>query len=128
MSSSVGEPRVGTASPSEGATFRRLTAPEHFRLAYREGARVTDGLLIVYARPNKLAVRRLGIVVPARVGSAVRRNRLKRRLREASRMAAALLPSGTDVVVVGRPPAGEAPFAALQDSVRALFNRAAGAR
>jgi len=105
-----------------------LTAPEHFRLAYREGARITDGLLIVYARPNRLAIRRLGIVASPPGGTAVRRNRLKRRLRQAARGAAALLPEGIDVVVVGRAPAEEARFAVLQDSVRALFNRAARTR
>ena len=129
MSSSAARPRDATASPSERAgLLQRLTAPEQFRLAYREGRRLSDGLLVVYARANGLRVRRVGIAVPGRLGTAAHRNRLKRRVREAARAAAAAAPEGTDVVIVPRPAAAEAPYAALQDSVRALFNRAAGAR
>lgn len=126
MSSSGAGPRGGTASRSERAAHLRLTAPESFRLAYREGTRTSDDLLVVYVRPNGQFVRRLGIAVPGRLGTAVRRNRLKRRLREASRAAAGALPEGVDAVIVPRPAAERASLAALQESVRALFNRAAG--
>jgi len=128
MSSSAARPRDGTASQSERAAYQRLTDPEHFRLVYREGARISDGLLILYTRGSGLSVRRLGIVAPGRLGTAVRRNRVRRRLREAARAAVAVLPAGTDVVVVARAAAAGAPYAALQDSIRALFNRAAGVR
>lgn len=127
MSSSAAERRDGTASRSDaGRAHQRITASELYRLAYREGTRISDGLLVVYARPNGLATRRLGIAVPGRVGTAVWRNRVKRRLREAGRDALRAMPEGTDVVIVARPQAADAPFAALQESVHALFNRAAG--
>jgi len=127
MSSSGARPRDGIASRSDRSrSAQRLTAPEHYRLAYREGTRISDGLLVVYVRPNGLAVRRVGIAVPGRVGTAVRRNLVKRRLREAARDAWPVVPPGTDVVLVARTAAGAARFAALQESVRALFNRAAG--
>ena len=129
MSSSDERRRDDTASRSEhGAARTRLTDPEHYRLAYREGARISDRLLVVYIRPNGLPVRRLGFAVPARVGTAVRRNRLKRQLREAARSAARAVPEGVDIVVVARAAARRMPFAVLQESVRGLFNRAAGAR
>ena len=129
MSSSAAKPRDATASRSDRGPFiRRLSASEHYRLAYREGTRISDGLVVVYARPNGLPVRRLGIAVPGRVGTAVRRNRVKRRLREAARESLSVVPEGTDVVIVARSAAAVASFAALQDSVRVLFNRAAGAR
>ncbi|HEU5299805.1 MAG TPA: ribonuclease P protein component [bacterium] len=129
MSSSAARPRDGIASRSDrGRPPGRLTASEHYRLAYREGTRISDGLLVIYARPNGLPVRRLGIAVPGRVGTAVRRNLVKRRLRAVARAALAAVPEGTDVVIVARTAAAGAPFAALQDSVLALFNRAAGAR
>lgn len=126
MFSSGAGPRGGTASRSERAAALRLTASESFRLAYREGTRISDDLLVVYVRSNGQGVRRLGISVPGRIGPAVRRNRLKRRLREASRAAAGVLPAGVDGVIVPRLAAARAPAAALQESVRALFNRAAG--
>jgi ribonuclease P protein component len=127
MSSSAAKRRDGTASRSEiGRPRLRLTTSELYRLAYREGTRTSDGLVVVYTRPNGLSSRRLGVAVPGRVGTAVRRNRVKRRLREAGREALRDLPEGTDAVIVARPRAAEAPFDLLQESVRALFNRAAG--
>ena len=81
---------------------------------------------MAYVRPNGLAIRRVGIAVPGRVGTAVRRNLVKRRLREVARDAWPVVTPGTDVVLVARTAAGAARFAALQESVRALFNRAAG--
>lgn len=81
---------------------------------------------MLYVRPNELNVRRLGIAVPGRLGSAVRRNRVKRRVREASRGSADAMPAGADIVIVARAAATAATFEQLQESVRGLFNRAAG--
>lgn len=102
-----------------------LTAPEDFRLVYREGTRISDDLLTIYVRPTASSVPNVGIAVPRRVGTAVRRNRLKRRVREAVQRCAEALPQGADVVIVPRPAAATVPFAAVQESVRALFNRGA---
>jgi ribonuclease P protein component len=55
------------------------------------------------ARPNGLGHPRLGLTVPRRVGKAVRRNRLKRLLREAFRLNQHELPQGMDYVVLVRP-------------------------
>jgi ribonuclease P protein component len=81
---------------------------------------------VIHVRPNGLNVTRLGIAVPGRLGSAVRRNRMKRRVREASRAAAGAMPAGADIVIVPRAAAAEATFERLQESIRGLFNRAAG--
>ena len=51
--------------------------------------------------------RRLGITVGRRVGGAVVRNRLKRRVREWFRAARRHIPPGTDVVVIARRPAAD---------------------
>lgn len=128
MYSSAARPRGGTASRSDPAapSHVRLTASPQFRLAYREGTRISDDLLVIYVRPNGLKATRVGIAVPGRLGSATRRNRIKRRLREASRGSAGAAPGGADVVIVPRAAAAEAAFATLQESIRGLFNRAAG--
>lgn len=54
-------------------------------------------------RPNGLAWSRLGLTVSRRVAGAVGRNLIKRRLREAFRLAGGRLPEGIDLVVVARP-------------------------
>lgn len=79
-------------------------------------------------RANGLTVPRLGISVPARLGGAVRRNRLKRQIREAIRATGRELPGNSDVVVVARSGAAVATFDRMQESIRELFRRAAGLR
>ncbi|WP_173934994.1 ribonuclease P protein component [Chelativorans sp. Marseille-P2723] len=61
---------------------------------------------------------RLGITVTRRVGNAVERNRVRRRLREAVRIHAADdMRPGTDYVIVGRREVLDAPFSALKDEL-----------
>lgn len=53
--------------------------------------------------PNGLPYSRLGLSVGRRCGSAVRRVRLKRLLREAFRLESAVLPPGYDIVCIPQP-------------------------
>ena len=77
----------------------------------------------VIARPNGLGHARLGLAVGVRAaGNAVRRNRVKRIVRESFRANQQELPS-VDLVVNARPGAGSASSAALRASVLALWDR-----
>lgn len=67
---------------------------------------------------------RVGIITSRRLGSAVVRNRVRRRLREAVRLDRPRLAAGCWVVLVARAGAAEAPFAALQEEWRRLAKRA----
>jgi ribonuclease P protein component len=60
------------------------------------------GPLVVYARPNCLKFSRLGISIGRTVGTAPKRNRIKRLLRESFRLMQHDLPTGYDLVVVVR--------------------------
>lgn len=69
-------------------TFRprhRLTHKRQFQAVYAARASRAAGPLVVFALRNGLGHPRLGLSVGSRVGGAVRRNRVKRMLREAFR-------------------------------------------
>ena len=62
---------------------------------------------------------RLGFTVTKKIGNAVARNRTRRRLKEAARLAlAGRAPQGVDLVLIGRAATAARDFAALQDDVR----------
>jgi ribonuclease P protein component len=101
----------------------RLTAPEQFRQVYREGTRIADERLVVHARARGTGPARVGIAVRRQLGGAVERNRVRRRLREASARAHRALPAGVDVVIVPRAEAATASFEELVASLTELFTR-----
>lgn len=67
---------------------------------------------------------RFGFVAGRHVGSAVRRNRVKRRLREIIRSRLEQIEPGWDFLVVARQPAAEATFAELESAMVQLLQRA----
>lgn len=70
------------------ATFRprhRLTHARQYQSVYAARVSRTAGPLVIFAAPNGLPEPRLGLSVGTRVGNAVRRNRVKRLIREAFR-------------------------------------------
>lgn len=69
-------------------------------------------MLVVARGPNPDAPSRLGVTVTRKVGSAVRRNRVKRLVREAFRLDPELVPAGIDLVVIAK---DGAPTLALRD-------------
>ena len=72
--------------------FRRLYATQGY----------ANGMLVLYARPNRLGQNRVGITTGKKLGHAVVRNRARRRLREVYRLNEALFKPGYDIVVVAR--------------------------
>ncbi|MBI4340568.1 MAG: ribonuclease P protein component [Chloroflexi bacterium] len=82
----------------------------------------TSPLLVLRVHPNGLDVTRTGFSVGRRVGGAVVRNKVKRRLREIVRQ----LPvkAGWDVVFIARPASAGAPFLQLGEAATDLLTRA----
>lgn len=71
---------------------------------------------------------RVGFAVSRQIRTAVRRNRVRRRLREAYRTARAAAPAATALVILGRPAAAAAPFASLTEELRSALAAIPGAR
>jgi ribonuclease P protein component len=89
----------------------RLSRSRDFDAVYRHGRSVSTRFLVLYRFDREGEAggeARLGIAVPKKIGSAVTRNRIKRRLREAWRELLPEVPGGTDYVLLVREPLGEA--------------------
>jgi ribonuclease P protein component len=88
----------------------RLSRSRDFDAVYRHGRSVSTRFLVLYWFPREDGAEdaRLGLAVPKAVGSAVVRNRMKRRLREAFRARLPELPQDQDYVLVVRPGLAEA--------------------
>jgi ribonuclease P protein component len=82
---------------------RRLRLPREFAAVYDARTRESRGPLTLYALPNDLGHPRLGMSVSRKVGNAVRRNRIRRLIRESFRLLQHDFPQGYDLVVVVRP-------------------------
>ena len=92
-----------------------------FAAVWSEGRSKVDRLFVVRVRPNGLGVTRFGFSVSKRIGNAVVRNRVKRRLREVTRATA--VEAGFDIVIVARNGSSGVEFGRIERSIRNLLRR-----
>ena len=85
-----------------------------FRRLYRKGTSAAGKYLVIYCRKNGSAENRIGLTVSAKLGHAVVRNRVRRRLREIYRLNEGRFLPGWDIVVVARSRAVNAPYKQLE--------------
>ncbi len=94
--------------------FRRLYATSGHANSY----------LVLYARPNRTHGNRVGLTVSKKLGCAVVRNRVRRRLREIYRLNEDRFLPGYDIVVVARSRCIDADFQKLTGAYLALAQKA----
>ncbi len=80
----------------------RLRRRKDFRRTYKQGISAKNSSFIVYWRPNGLKTCRVGFSVSKKIGAAVQRNRVKRRLREACRLELTHFVEGYDYIFIAR--------------------------
>lgn len=100
-----------------------LKTNRDFKSLYRSGKSSVNPYLVIYCRKNRGPKSRLGISVSTKVGKAVRRNRVRRLIREAYRLSEDRLIPGYDIVVVARVRAGGAGFDQIQSALMELCGR-----
>ena len=99
-------------------------------LAAATGTKVPAAAFVLQARKRADdGPVRLGFTVSKKVGNAVERNRVRRRLREIVRLSGAQrMQSGHDYVLVGRRAALKVPFARIVEDFEGALRRMRGAR
>jgi len=101
-----------------------LTRPADFATLQRDGSGRADRYLSVRLVRNGLDRTRFGFSTSRKLGTAVVRNRVRRRLRVIVRGATPRLDHGWDVLVVARPTCAGASYQELAGSIERLFGRA----
>jgi ribonuclease P protein component len=99
----------------------RLKRPQDFQTVRRRGSRWRSPLFSLYTLPNGLTHNRFGIVVSKKVGNAVTRNTVKRRVRAAISNWLPRLLSGNDCVIVMNPPAADTAYQLLEAALENAF-------
>lgn len=94
-----------------------------FRRLYSTAGQANSHL-VLYARPNRSQSNRVGITVSKKLGKAVVRNRVRRRLREVYRLHEDRFAPGWDIVVVARSRCISADFKRLTDAYLSLAEKA----
>lgn len=87
-----------------------------FRRVYDKGRGAATRLLVVRCREGRPGLNRLGITVSNKVGNAVTRNRIRRRIREIYRLSETRFSRGRDIVVIARSASASADYAQLKSA------------
>ena len=87
---------------STGLDFGKLRTSLEYREVYQNGRRYTDSCMTVFVLNRESKVIRFGITVTKKMGNAVKRNRIKRVLREALRSFYSQVAQPCDIVVIAR--------------------------
>jgi ribonuclease P protein component len=116
----VAEP-TGRFRPSD----RVLRASEYQHVAQQGRRAVSNAFVVVVAKRARAGPPRLGITASRRVGGAVERNRVKRRVREWFRRERGSLRGSLDVVVIARRPAVALDAIGFGEQLSRLVARAA---
>mgnify|MGYP000876808945 CR=1 FL=1 len=120
---------ISAAAPAEKVLVfmnPAVTVKENyeFRRIYRKGKSAVSPQLVIYCQRNRRGLSRLGVSVSTKLGGAVVRNRVRRRLREIYRLHEDRFLPGWDIVVVARSKAVDASFDELTRSYLSLAKKA----
>jgi ribonuclease P protein component len=105
----------------------RLRPHGEFERVRQQGRSWSQRWLVVVAAPRRTAPAdpaRVAVVAGKRLGSAVLRNKIRRRLRAALQPIAPQLPTGIDLIIIARAPIVNASVAELTQALTEVLKRA----
>ena len=94
-----------------------------FRRIYRKGKSAVSPQLVIYCQRTRRGHSRLGVSVSTKLGCAVVRNRVRRRIREIYRLNKAKMLPGYDLIVVARVRAVETDYQKLDRTYLRLLEQ-----
>lgn len=94
-----------------------------FSRIYKKGRFFPGKYMVIYVLQNRSGLNRLGITASKKVGKSVRRNRVKRLIRESYRYFEAYIPDGLDIVFAVRVTETEYGFAEIRKEMKFLLKK-----
>lgn len=101
----------------------RLKKRKDFTGVYRKGRSFQGKFVVLCYRKTTKTPYRVGFTVSKKVGKAVIRNQVRRRLKEIVRLHPEVFQSGIDYIYVARSIASDASYASLEKEVLSLAKR-----
>ena len=99
----------------------RLTKKSDFQTIIKNGTRYSTKNFVIIIHQNNRDIRRIGVSASKRVGGAVRRNRVKRLLREFFRLHKDLLPDCSDFLFIAKPGSTQLNYSTLSNEMLRFF-------
>lgn len=104
--------------------FISINNNRDFMFMYRRARSLCADCLVLYYRKNKTDNLRLGITVTKKVGKAVVRNRIRRRIREVFTELSGEIPPSYDIIIVSRAKAAQCDYSEIKSALKYLLKKA----
>ena len=116
------EERNSLLKTKENKINHRLTLRKHFAYIYRKGKRTSSKYFTLYTVDSKFKTYKIGYSINKKIGKANKRNLLKRRLREITRLGDFIKPYH-NYVLLAREGVQELEFEQLKKQVEYIFSK-----